>query len=298
MAATVTTAVLPIAGLATRFLPASKAMPKVMLPVMDRPLIEYAVEEALASGVERIVFVASPGHRIVADHFIRNERLELALAERGLDDELAAVRASNLDPDRVTMIYQDSPRGLGHAVWSARDVLGDAPFAVLLADELILADRPQLGELLAVHARTGGNVVAVTEVPGHETDRYGILGVASRQDRVVTAASVVEKPAPADAPSRLALVGRYVLHPSVLDELAAQRAGYGGEIQLTDAIAATMPAIPLHGWEMDGTRYDCGNKAGFLEATIALALRHPDLADRTVALLARLGFQRTGERGH
>ena len=295
---TVTTAVFPIAGLATRFLPASKAMPKVMLPVMDKPLIQYAVEEALASGIGRIVFVASAGHHVVGDHFGRNDDLERALAERGLEAELEAVRSTNLEPDRVVTVHQDTPRGLGHAVWCAREAVGDEPFAVSLADELILAERPQLGELCAVHASRGGNVVGVTEVDAADTPRYGILDVTGQDGRVLAARSVVEKPAPGDAPSRMALIGRYVLDPAVFDALAAGREGHGGEVQLTDAIAATTPPLPLNGWVIDGTRYDCGNKAGFLEATVALALAHPDLADDAAAILARHGDRGAGRDDH
>ena len=283
----VTTAVFPIAGLATRFLPASKAMPKVMLPIIDKPLIQYAVEEALESGIEHLVFVASEGHHIVADHFTPDEALEETLAARSLDAELASVRATSLAPGNVTMVYQDEPLGLGHAVWCAREAVGDGPFAVMLADELILADRPQLAELRAIHERTGGNVVGVVEVPPEDTGRYGILDPVDRDGRVLAARSVVEKPAPAEAPSRLALIGRYVLDPAVLDELGAGRTGHGGEIQLTDAIAATTPRVPLHAWEIEGTRHDCGNKPGFLEATVAQALSHPDLADVARDIVAR-----------
>ncbi len=299
MTGAVTKAVLPVAGLATRFLPATKAMPKVMLPVMDKPLVQYAVEEALASGIEELVFVTA-GNRAIEHHFRRDPALEQALNERGRSAELATVIATNLDPSRVSYLRQDEPRGLGHAVWSAHAMVGDAPFAVILADDLILSDRPALSQLIAVHGRTGGNVVAVEDVDATETDRYGILDVAAEDGRLAEARSVVEKPAPADAPSTLAVVGRYVLDPAVLAELETGRVGHGGEIQLTDAISASASQVPLHGWRVEGSRYDCGTKSGFLEATIATALAHPELAEAAAHILRRFAGDRSdpGDSGH
>ncbi len=283
----VKTAVIPAGGLGTRFLPATKAVPKEMLPVVDRPLIQYAVEEARAAGIETIVFVTSRGKAAMEDHFDLAAELDEALAAGGKEDLRAA--ASEMVPaaGAVVHVRQQAPLGLGHAVWCARHVVGAAPFAVILPDDLVLSERPCLGQLLDVHREHGGNVVAVMDVPREETGRYGVLDVVEDDGRLASVRGLVEKPAPADAPSTLAIVGRYVLDPSVLTALDAHEAGAGGEIQLTDAMARTVGDVPFHGLRFEGRRFDCGDKMGFLEANIACALARPELAPAAREILAR-----------
>jgi len=283
----VRTAVIPAAGLGTRMLPAAKAVPKEMLPVVDRPLIDFAVAEARGAGIERIVVVTGQGGSAILDHFDAAPDLENALSAVGKTDALNAIVP---DPERtgdIVAVRQPRSLGLGHAVWCASRVVRDEAFAVLLPDDLILGSEPCLAELLAVRDRLGGNVVSVEEVSDDAASRYGILDVTADDGRVAAANGVVEKPAPEDAPSRLGVVGRYVLEPAVLDRLAEQTAGAVGEIQLTDAIAQTLPGIPLHGTRFGGERFDCGTKAGFVEASLAVAMNHPETAETAAAAARR-----------
>ena len=288
MATSVRKAVLPVAGMATRFLPASKAVPKVMLPVVDKPLIQYAVEEARAAGIEEIIFVTGRGEAAIRNHFDRDDELDAYLAERKDDTALALTASAVLAPGTTVFTQQEKPLGLGHAVLCARHLVGDEPFAVLLPDELLLADPPCLAELVEVHRRTGGSVVALAEVAQAETCRYGIVEVAAEDGRTVTLSGMVEKPAPDRAPSRLALIGRYVLQPGVFTRLAAQGPGAGGEIQLTDAMASMVREEPFHGVRFTGRRFDCGSPAGFLQATIACALERPALKQDLLPFLREI----------
>ena len=272
-------AVFPVGGLGTRFLPATKAMPKEMLPVVDKPLIQYAVEEAAAAGIEHFIFVTGRAKQAIEDHFDISFELENTLRQRGATDRLAEVQAARPGPGRVAYTRQGEPRGLGHAVWCARDLVGDEPFAVLLADDLVLSDTPCLKQLIEVHDEIGGNVVAVADVPQAHTERYGILDVASDDGRLASVRALVEKPAPDHAPSTLAVIGRYVLLPDVFEHLGGMMSGADGEIQLTDSLTRMIGAAPFHGLRFKGRRFDCGDKLGFFEANVAFALRRPDLAD-------------------
>jgi len=280
MTARVRKAVFPVAGLGTRFLPATKVIAKEMLPVVDKPLIQYAVEEAIASGIEYFIFVTGRGKSVLVDHFDHAPELEALLEDRGKGEVLKSLLASMPEPGRVFSVRQQVPLGLGHAVWCARANVGNEPFAVLLPDELLMSEPPCLKQLIDVHAEKGGNLVAVTEVPDDHTNRYGILDVESDDGRVAKASGMVEKPEPENAPSRLANIGRYILDPSVFDHLDKQQTGSGGEIQLTDAIDATTDSVPFHGVRFEGDRFDCGDKVGFLAANVAFALKRPNMAER------------------
>ncbi|MCY3980352.1 MAG: UTP--glucose-1-phosphate uridylyltransferase [Alphaproteobacteria bacterium] len=283
----VRTAVIPAGGLGTRFLPATKAVPKEMLPVVDKPLIQYAVEEARAAGIDSFVFVTARGKAVLEDHFDHATALDELLAADGKEDLRRAAAATALSAGMVAHVRQPAPLGLGHAVWCARHVVGATPFAVLLPDDLVLSEQPCIGQLLDAHREHGGNVVAVMDVPRADTGRYGVLDVAADDGRLASVQGLVEKPAPADAPSTLAIVGRYVLDPSVMAALDAQEPGAGGEIQLTDAMARTVGDVPFHGLRFEGRRFDCGDKLGFLEANIACALARPEMAAAARDILAR-----------
>ena len=271
-------AVLPVAGLGTRFLPATKAIPKEMLPVVDKPLIQYAVEEGLAAGIEQFVFVTGRGKTAMEDHFDLAYELNDTLRQRDKRKELELADAMVLPPGSITAVRQQQPLGLGHAVWCARHVVGNEPFAVMLPDDLVMSRQPCIGQLADVHERTGGNVVAVMDVPREHTNRYGILDVAGDDGRLAEVKGLVEKPAPENAPSTLSIIGRYVLLPEIFDVLEKQGRGAGGEIQLTDGMAAMLGRKPFHGLRFEGERFDCGDKAGFLEATIAFGLQRSDMA--------------------
>ncbi|MCH9020173.1 MAG: UTP--glucose-1-phosphate uridylyltransferase GalU [Proteobacteria bacterium] len=278
-------AVFPVGGLGTRFLPATKAMPKEMLTVVDKPLIHYAVEEAKAAGVEEFIFVTGRGKSAIEDHFDHSHELQDTLAARGKTEALAALRDWLPGPGQVAYTRQQEPLGLGHAVWCARHLVGDEPFAVLLADDLVLAETPCLKQLVDAYAETGGNVVAVMDVPREHTDRYGILDVSSDDGRRVEVAGLVEKPDPAVAPSTLSIIGRYILLPEVFDHLARQESGAGGEIQLTDAMARMIGGSPFHGVRFEGRRFDCGDRVGFVHANVAFALARDDLREDVEAFL-------------
>ncbi len=273
-------AVFPVGGLGTRFLPATKAMPKEMLPVVDKPLIQYAVEEALAAGIEEIIFVTGRGKAAIEDFFDHSFELRQVLGERGKDAELRAIDIPVLEPGRITYTRQQHPMGLGHAVWCARELVGNEPFAILLADDLVMADEPCLKQMVSVYEETGGNVVAVVDVPHEHTNRYGILDVASDQGRLAEVRGMVEKPDPEDAPSTLSIIGRYILLPEIFDYLSEKKVGSGGEIQITDSMARMIGSAPFHGLRFQGRRFDCGDKIGFFEANVAFALARSDLKDQ------------------
>lgn len=278
-------AVFPVAGLGTRFLPATKALPKEMLPVVDKPLIQYALEEAQDAGIDQFVFVTGRGKGAMEDHFDHAVELEQTLKARGKNAELDIVLDCSPPPGQLSYVRQQQPLGLGHAVWCGKSFVGNEPFAVLLADDLILAKPGCLRQMIDVYNETGGNVVAVEDVPREHTNRYGILDVKSDDGRIAEAQGLVEKPDPADAPSTLSIIGRYILTPEVFAELDKHETGAGGEIQLTDAMAKTIGNVPFHGLRFDGKRFDCGSKAGFIEANIAFALNRDDLRDRTRDIL-------------
>jgi len=280
-------AVFPVAGQGTRFLPATKALPKEMLPIVDRPLIQYAVDEAREAGIEEFIFVTGRAKSAIEDHFDRSFELERSLKEHGNNGALKAIRDIVLEPGQITYTRQQSPLGLGHAVWCARNQVGNEPFAVLLADDLILAHPGCLKQMLDVYGDVGGNLVAIEDVPREQTERYGILDVVSDDGRLARAKGLVEKPKPADAPSTLSIIGRYILQPEIFGELTRAKPGAGGEIQLTDAMAHTISGIPFHGMRFSGRRYDCGNRAGFLEANIAFALDRPDMHERVRGILKK-----------
>jgi UTP--glucose-1-phosphate uridylyltransferase len=280
-------AVFPVGGLGTRFLPATKSMPKEMLPIVDKPLIQYAVEEARDSGIEQFIFVTGRGKTAIEDHFDYSYELNDVLGERGRRDELDAATDMLMPPGSVAYIRQQEPLGLGHAVWCARNLVGDEPFAVLLADDIIKSQAPCLGQLLAVYENTGGNVVAVQDVPREHTNRYGVLDVGSDDGRIAEVLDLVEKPEPADAPSTLTVIGRYILMPEVFGLLEGHERGAGGEIQLTDAMAGMIGDKPFHGLRFEGTRFDCGDKAGFFEANLAFALDRDDIGEAVHAMLDR-----------
>ena len=281
-------AVFPVAGQGTRFLPATKAMPKEMLPIVDRPLIQYAVDEAREAGIEEFIFVTGRAKSAIEDHFDHSAELERSLEESGKQDALAAISEWVPEPGQISYTRQQKPLGLGHAVWCARYHIHDEPFAVLLADDLILARPGCLKQMLEIYDDVGGNVVAVEDVPKEHTDRYGILDVVEDDGRLARAKGLVEKPDPDAAPSTLSIIGRYILQPEVFQQLDRQEKGAGGEIQLTDAMARTIGDVPFHGFRFDGKRYDCGNKLGFIEANIAYALDRDEMKDEMAEILSRL----------
>jgi UTP--glucose-1-phosphate uridylyltransferase len=267
-------AVFPVAGLGTRFLPATKAMPKEMLPVVDKPLIQYAVEEAAAAGIRQMIFITGRHKRSIEDHFDRAPELEAELAAKGKAELLEIVKDISPATEAFIYIRQPEPLGLGHAVLCAEPAVGDEPFAVILADDLIDAAQPAMGQLMqARKARGGGNVLAVEDVPREDTSRYGIVSAQAIDDRTSRVTHIVEKPKPADAPSTLAVLGRYVLEPGIFDHLRTIPRGSGGEIQLTDAIARMVPGGATYAYRYAGQRFDCGSKQGFLDATVHYARR-------------------------
>ena len=279
-------AVFPVAGLGTRFLPATKAMPKEMLTVVDKPLIQYAVEEALEAGIEQIIFVTGRGKGAIEDHFDISYELEDTLRARG--KSLRAIEGIRMQPGSPVHVRQQEPLGLGHAVWCAREIVGDEPFAVLLPDELMVGTPGFLAQMVRAYEKVGGNLVGALEVADAETDKYGIISPGGRDGALTEVTALVEKPARGTAPSNLMIPGRYILQPEVMAILAAQEKGAGGEIQLTDAMARLIGRQPFHGVTFDGQRYDCGDKAGFVQANIAVALGRPDLAGPTRDFIATL----------
>jgi len=280
-------AIFPVAGLGTRFLPATKAIPKEMLPVLDKPLLQHAVEEARAAGIEDFVFVTGRGKRAIEDHFDADIELNTTLEKRGKTEALELLRRTELEPGRLFYTRQQLPLGLGHAVWCARDFIGSDPFAVILPDDFVLAEKPCMHQLVEVYEAHGGNVVAVIDVPREQTNRYGILDVKSDDGRLAVISGLVEKPKPEEAPSTLSIIGRYILQPEVMQHLGDQTRGAGGEIQLTDAMARLVGGQPFHGLRFEGRRFDCGDKVGFLEAAVAHAMRQPELAPLMTEMLRR-----------
>lgn len=274
-------AVFPVAGLGTRFLPATKANPKEMLPVVDKPLIQYAAEEAVAAGITELIFVTGRNKRSIPDHFDKAYELEMELESRGKEKLLAAVK--EIVPPEVMCVYirQSEALGLGHAVWCAKNVVGDEPFAVILADDLIKPKNGQsgLGEMVDVYNYHGCSVLGSERVPEDEVFRYGVVAAEETGDRLWNVHGIVEKPAPEDAPSNVAVVGRYILTPHIFEMIETTGAGAGGEIQLTDAIAALLKSERVLAYEFHGKRYDCGDKLGYLKATVEYGLSHPDLKD-------------------
>jgi UTP--glucose-1-phosphate uridylyltransferase len=283
---TVRKAIFPVGGLGTRFLPATKAMPKEMLPVVDKPLIQYAVEEARAAGIEELIFVTGRGKASIENHFDRVEELEAALRAKGDTKTLDLLDSIVGEPGQISYIRQQQPLGLGHAVWCARNLIAaDEPFAILLADDFIHAEVPCLKQMVDTYADVGGCMVAVMDVPVDQTHRYGILDPGASQGRLVATRGVVEKPKAGTAPSNLAVIGRYILTPDVFAELDKGQRGAGNEIQLTDSMAKLIDRAPFNGFRFDGVRYDCGDKLGFLCATTAMALERDDLASGYRAFL-------------
>ena len=278
-------AIFPVGGLGARFLPATKAMPKEMLTVVDKPLIQYAVEEAKAAGIEQFIFVTGRGKASIEDHFDHSYELAATLTERGRTRDLALIADLLPEPGQVAYLRQQHPRGLGHAVWCARHLAAGEPFAVLLADDMVMGETPCLKQMVDVYSRVGGNVVAVMDVPREQTSRYGVLKTGRQDGRLVEVQGLVEKPAPAEAPSTLSIIGRYILQPEVFGLIADQKPGAGGEVQLTDALARMIGHGPFHGYRFEGKRFDCGDKAGFIEATIAYALRHPVIGGSVAEIL-------------
>jgi UTP--glucose-1-phosphate uridylyltransferase len=280
-------AVFPVAGLGTRFLPATKAVPKEMLTVVDRPLIQYAVEEALEAGIEQMIFVTGRGKTALEDHFDIAYELEATLKARG--KPLEALGSTRLPPGSVVAVRQQEPLGLGHAVWCARDIVGDEPFAVFLPDEVMVGSPNCTRQLVDAYERVGGNVVAMLEVPAEETHKYGVVKPGATDGKLTEILGLVEKPEPGTAPSNLMLPGRYVLQPEVMTVLGDIPKGAGGEIQLTDALAALIGTQPFHGLVFDGERHDCGHMTGFVIANLALALKRDDIAPAIRAFLAAQG---------
>lgn len=272
-------AVLPVAGLGTRVLPVARATPKNLLNVFDRPILSYVVEEARAAGIEHFVFITSRGQGPIEDYFDGNPEIEGALEAKGKDDVLAEVRRDLLPPGSMSFIRQMAPLGLGHAVWCARDIIGEEPFAVILPDMLMAAQTPAMAQAVAAYEQVGGNIVVVEPVPDSETHKYGIVALDEREGRLNRMTAMVEKPKQGTAPSNLIISGRYILQPEIFPLLERQGKGAGGEIQLTDSMLELMKNQDFHALEYDGTTYDCGDKIGLLRANVAFALQRPEFAD-------------------
>lgn len=276
----VTKAIFPVAGMGTRFLPATKSVPKEIMTLVDRPLIQYAIDEARAAGIKDFIFVTSRGKSALEDYFDLAPDLENTLRKAGKDELLAKLKQTNMDSGAIAYIRQHKAMGLGHAVSCARKLIGNEPYAVILPDDVIAAEKPCLQQMVEAYEETGGCMVATMEVAPKQTSSYGVLDVATENGRVVSAKGMVEKPAAGTAPSNLAVIGRYILTPKVMQNMNKVERGAGGEFQLTDAIAREITeGRDVFGYRFDGHRYDCGSKAGYLEATVAFALAHPDLKD-------------------
>jgi len=276
----VTKAIFPVAGMGTRFLPATKSVPKEIMTLVDRPLVQYAIDEARAAGIKEFIFVTSRGKGALEDYFDHSPMLEQELRKKGKSELLEVLKSTNMESGAIAYIRQHRALGLGHAVWCARRLIANEPFAVILPDDVIAAETPCLQQMVEAYGETGGNMVATMEVPPEKTSSYGILDVDADMGSVVSVRGMVEKPAPEAAPSNLAVIGRYILSPSVLGNLNRMKSGAGGEIQLTDAIAQDIgTSNPVYGYRFRGQRFDCGSKAGFLQATVAFALARDDLRD-------------------
>jgi UTP--glucose-1-phosphate uridylyltransferase len=275
----VTKAVFPVAGLGTRFLPATKSVPKEIMTLVDRPLVQYAIDEARAAGIKEFIFITSRGKSALEDYFDESPILERELRKKGKLDILEDLKSTNMESGAIAYMRQHKALGLGHAVWCARRLIGDEPFAVMLPDDVISAEKPCLQQMVEAYEETGGNMVAAMEVPRDKTSSYGILDVKEDMGAMVSVKDMVEKPAVEDAPSNLAVIGRYILDPKVLKNLNKLKTGAGGEIQLTDAIAQEIDGTGVYGYRFRGQRFDCGSKAGFLQATVAFGLARDDLRD-------------------
>jgi UTP--glucose-1-phosphate uridylyltransferase len=284
-------AVFPVAGLGTRFLPATKAIPKEMLPIIDRPLIQYAVDEAREAGIEQLIFVTGRGKTAIVEHFDTAYELEHTMSGRG--KALEVLDPTRIQPGNLVTVRQQVPMGLGHAIWCARAVVGDEPFAIFLPDEMMVGNAGGKGgcmkQMVDAYNEVGGNLISVLEVPQEEVSSYGVIAPGKRvSDALTEVTGLVEKPKREDAPSNLIISGRYILQPEVMRTLESQDTGAGGEIQLTDAMARMIGQQPFHAVKFDGRRFDCGSKAGFVEATLSLALERPDMADDVRAIMRRL----------
>jgi UTP--glucose-1-phosphate uridylyltransferase len=289
MPARVRKAVFPVAGLGTRFLPATKAMPKEMLTVVDRPLIQHVVDEAREAGIEHLIFVTGRNKGVIEDHFDKQPELEETLAARGKTAELELLAEDLPEAGTASFVRQQEPLGLGHAVWCARDIVGNEPFALLLPDVLVQTPgKSCLAQMLDVYNERGGNIVAVEPVPDDQVKNYGVVAVGEPDGNVFPITGMVEKPAPGTAPSNLTILGRYVLQPEIFDFLSAQEKGAGGEIQVTDSMLALLKKQPFYALEYEGRAFDCGSKPGFLAANIAFALERPDLRDAVIAEIKKL----------
>lgn len=276
----VTKAVFPVAGLGTRFLPATKSIPKEIMTLVDRPLIQYAIDEARAAGIKEFIFVTSRGKNALEDYFDHAPQLEQELRKKGKDALLETLKTTNMESGAIAYVRQHKAMGLGHAVWCARNLIANEPFAVILPDDVIAAEKPCLQQMIEAYAETGGNMVAAMEVPAHKASSYGVLDCGDTDGPLVPVNGMVEKPAPGTQPSNLAVIGRYILTPNVLRNLNKIKTGTGGEVQLTDAIARQIGTDdPVYGYRFEGTRYDCGSKSGFLQATVAFGLARDDLRD-------------------
>lgn len=285
----VTKAIFPVAGMGTRFLPATKSVPKEIMTLVDRPLVQYAIDEARAAGIKEFIFVTSRGKGALEDYFDHAPQLEQELRKKGKTELLQILQDTNMDSGAIAYIRQHKALGLGHAVWCARRLIGNEPFAVMLPDDVIAAEKPCLQQMVEAYDETGGNMVAAMEVAPEQTSSYGVLDVAEDHGSVVSVKGMVEKPKASEAPSNLAVIGRYILGPSVLRNLRQMKSGAGGEIQLTDAIAQDIGSdVPVSGFRFEGERFDCGSKAGFLQATVSFALSRPDLRDDLMAHLNKV----------
>ncbi|MBD3107706.1 UTP--glucose-1-phosphate uridylyltransferase GalU [Bacillus sp. AGMB 02131] len=278
-------AIIPAAGLGTRFLPATKAMPKEMLPIVDKPTIQYIIEEAVQSGIEDIIIVTGKGKRSIEDHFDHSFELETALYKKGKFDALEQVRTSSNLVD-IHYIRQKEPKGLGHAVWCARKFIGNEPFAVLLGDDIVESETPCLRQMMNQYNRYNASILGVQRVPPEDASRYGIADISQIGHRIYNVKNVIEKPEQSEAPSNLAVMGRYILNPLIFDILENQEPGTGGEIQLTDAIARLNEIEAIYAYEFEGTRYDVGEKFGFIQTTIEMALRHEELRHKVLPYLS------------
>src|SRR6056297_530766 len=281
-----TKAIFPVAGLGTRFLPATKSVPKEIMTLVDRPLVQYAIDEARAAGIKEFIFVTSRGKGALEDYFDTAPQLEQELRKKGKDELLEILKSTNMDSGEIAYTRQNKALGLGHAVWCARRLIANEPFAVILPDDVIAAEKPCLAQMVEAFAETGGNMVAAMEVPADKTSSYGVLDIKEDMGSVVSVRGMVEKPEPGTAPSNLAVIGRYILTPQIMNNLNKIKSGAGGEVQLTDAIAQEIvQSDDVYGYRFRGQRFDCGSKAGFLQATVAFGLARDELKDEFTAYL-------------
>jgi UTP--glucose-1-phosphate uridylyltransferase len=279
-------AVFPVAGMGTRFLPATKVMPKELFPIVDRPLLQYAVDEALEAGIEQMIFVNGRGKGMIEDHFDMAYELERTMADRAKDRSV--LDGTRLRPGDCVFVRQQEPLGLGHAIWCARDIIGDEPFAIFLPDEFMVGSPGCMKQMVSAYDKLGGNIVCALEIPIEDTPSYGVIDPGYRDGPITEVKGLVEKPPAGTAPSNLILPGRYILQPEVMRILETQAAGAGGEIQLTDAMAQMIGKQPFHGMTFDGKRYDCGSKQGYVEANLAMALAHPEIGSDIRAMAEKL----------